>query len=362
MNATLTPMITVILTTYRRPQLLKRAIHSVLKQTYPHFQICVYDNASGDETASVVAELAKADPRVKYYCHPQNIGAFNNFQFGLKRVETPLFSFLADDDFVLPEFYEIAVAGFNSHPEAMCSVTDVIQLGMHNNILSMALETSTPRFHYPPEGLRELLEHRYGLWTGALFRKEITEVVGLLDRETGMFSDHDFAFRIAARCPFVVSKHPGAVFNLSMSQARAPYLFDWRWPGVLKMIRNLTDDESLPPDVRTYAERVLLGRFKKGLFESGIHYLSRGYPADARKVAALLRDQFRRRVQSVVLSAIINTHQYVPFARLAFDSLIACRRHVHAKRVRNNQERYREYRHFLAASGLGEDTRVKVGA
>lgn len=92
MNATLKPMITTIIPTYRRSQQLKQAIHSVLEQTYPHFQVCVYDNASGDDTASVVTEMAKADPRIKYFCHKENIGAFNNFQFGLKRVETPFFS------------------------------------------------------------------------------------------------------------------------------------------------------------------------------------------------------------------------------------------------------------------------------
>jgi glycosyltransferase involved in cell wall biosynthesis len=57
---------------------------SVFAQTYPHFQVCVNDNASGDETATVVRELAKADPRVKYYCHPENIGVFKNFVYGME--------------------------------------------------------------------------------------------------------------------------------------------------------------------------------------------------------------------------------------------------------------------------------------
>ena len=63
------PLITTIIPTYRRSEKLKRAIQSVLAQTYPHFQICVYDNASGDETADVVAALAKEDSRVQYFCH-----------------------------------------------------------------------------------------------------------------------------------------------------------------------------------------------------------------------------------------------------------------------------------------------------
>ncbi len=75
MNDIAKPLITTIIPTYRRPKLLRRAIKSVLNQTYPHFQVCVYDNASGDETALVVDEIAKADPRVKYYCHSENIGS-----------------------------------------------------------------------------------------------------------------------------------------------------------------------------------------------------------------------------------------------------------------------------------------------
>ena len=71
-----TPQITTIIPTYRRPHLLRRAIQGVLNQTYSDFQVCVYDNASGDETAQVVAEFAARDNRVKYHCHSQNIGAF----------------------------------------------------------------------------------------------------------------------------------------------------------------------------------------------------------------------------------------------------------------------------------------------
>jgi glycosyltransferase involved in cell wall biosynthesis len=342
MNETLKPTITTIIPTYRRPQQLKQAILSVLRQTYPHFQVCVYDNASGDDTALVVAEMAKADPRVKYHCHKENIGAFNNFQNGLKRVETPYFSFLSDDDLVLPEFYETALAGFESHPDAMFSATDVIHVGMHGYILKTALETWTPGFYHPPDGLRAVLEHGHSEWTGILFRKAVTEAVGLLDQETGKFGDLDFTLRIAARCPFVVSKRPGAVFDLS--QSRAPYPFDMTWPGVLKMIRNLIDDKSLPLDVRTYTERILWERFEKGLFGSGVSYLSRGCLVDAKKVATLLRDQFGRWARYITLSALIGVHQYVPFARLAFDYLVACRRCLRAKRVQSNQRQYREIR------------------
>ena len=87
------PIITTILPTFRRPRLLRRAIRSALNQTYPHLEVRVYDNASGDETPEVVAELARQDARVKYHCHPTNIGAARNFLYGMERVDTPFFFF-----------------------------------------------------------------------------------------------------------------------------------------------------------------------------------------------------------------------------------------------------------------------------
>ncbi|MCR4298181.1 MAG: glycosyltransferase, partial [Gallionella sp.] len=99
------PVITTIIPTYRRPVLLRRAILSALHQTYPHVRVCVYDNASGDETESVVdetesvvKEIARHDPRVKYHRHPRNIGSYNNFNYGIREVETEFFSLLSDDD------------------------------------------------------------------------------------------------------------------------------------------------------------------------------------------------------------------------------------------------------------------------
>ena len=83
------PLISVIIPTFRRPQLLKRAIDSVLAQTYPHFQICIYDDASKDETCQIIEQYR--DERITYHAHLENIGLNNNYNYGLDRVNTPLF-------------------------------------------------------------------------------------------------------------------------------------------------------------------------------------------------------------------------------------------------------------------------------
>ena len=57
------PEITTVIPTFRRPYLLRRAIQSVLNQIYPDFQVWVFDDDSGDETAAVVSEMAQVDAR-----------------------------------------------------------------------------------------------------------------------------------------------------------------------------------------------------------------------------------------------------------------------------------------------------------
>src|ERR1035437_6506077 len=97
------PLITTIIPTFRRPLLLRRAIISVLSQTLCDLRVCVYDNASNDETETTVRSLQSIDSRIDYYRHPLDIGAINHFNFGLGKVESKYFSFLSDDDFLLTE-------------------------------------------------------------------------------------------------------------------------------------------------------------------------------------------------------------------------------------------------------------------
>ena len=102
-------MITTIIPTFQRPLLLKKAIESILAQTYPHFKICIYDNASGDETEAVVKRFMEQDSRIFYHCHLENIGMMANYEFALAKIDTPFFSLLSDDDFLLPEFYALTL-------------------------------------------------------------------------------------------------------------------------------------------------------------------------------------------------------------------------------------------------------------
>lgn len=64
------PFFSVVIPAYNRQVLIKKAVDSVLEQTFANFEVIVVDDASKDRTAEVVA--AYTDPRVKLIRQPAN--------------------------------------------------------------------------------------------------------------------------------------------------------------------------------------------------------------------------------------------------------------------------------------------------
>lgn len=255
-----TPLITTIIPTYRRPKLLRKAILSVLNQTYPHFQVCVYDNASGDDTAAVVGEIAKGDTRVKYHCHPRNIGAIANFNYGMKQVATPYFSFLSDDNFLLPHFFEDAINTLNRYPEAILFAGQTISVNERGQKLRISLDRWEPGLIFPPDGLLQIVEKGVPTWESVLFRSEVINSVGPLNPSFKAAIDQDFMMRIAKRHIFYISKKQHALFlshndSHSFNRDLSEIVFTDK-----KRMDHWLQDEELPEAVKERIMKALKAR------------------------------------------------------------------------------------------------------
>jgi GT2 family glycosyltransferase len=312
------PTITTIIPTYRRPQLLRRAVRSALAQTYVNVIVHVYDNASGDETAAVVAELAAQDPRVRYHCHPENIGAVANFNHGMQRVETPFFSFLSDDDVLLPEFYASALESFEEYPQAIFSAGTVLFLDGAGRVLHADL-ASWPREGYfvPPDGMYAMIGNNHPALPGILFRREILTEFGAFDPEV-VINDVDLELRVAARFPFVARKRLHAIFvqhatSLSTSNP-IPLLLD-EWP---KVLRNIQGDPKIAPEVRAQAVSALSQYLRGDIYRVGVQRAIARDTTAARRAVGALRDQYglKRRARRLDRLATV-CHWAPPLAWMA---------------------------------------------
>lgn len=97
----------VIIPTFNRSRLLKRAIQSVLLQKEVSFEIVVGDNYSTDDTEKIVKSFK--DSRIKYFKNKKNLGFAGNIRKCLKRAQGKYIFTLGDDDLILKEdtFFEV---------------------------------------------------------------------------------------------------------------------------------------------------------------------------------------------------------------------------------------------------------------
>lgn len=288
MTITKEPIITTLIPTFRRPDLLRRAIESALNQTFRDLRVCVYDNASGDATADVVRRICEADSRVTYFCHPTNIGAFANFQNALAGVTTKYFSFLSDDDYLLPSFYERAVRQLESRCTAEFYAAKVLHNGPGNRLLKRSLSNWQSGIFTPPSGLEAIAEHGHSEWTGIVFKTKGVLLDGSLREDLGVYADVEFTLRRAAIADYIVDTEPGAVF-VTDGVDRKPYAFGWYWPTLDQFSATIESWTGVPATTRARIIYRYYEQFSQNCPRLCVQYLVADMPRDAEAAIRYLR-------------------------------------------------------------------------
>lgn len=93
---TMQDKVTVVIPTRNRPDLVTRAVHSALAQTYRDLDVMVV--VDGPDPATVAALGAVADPRLTVIALERNIGAAKARNLGVERARGAWIAFLDDDD------------------------------------------------------------------------------------------------------------------------------------------------------------------------------------------------------------------------------------------------------------------------
>ena len=69
------PIVSILITTFNRKKLLKRALNSVLKQSFVNFEVIVIDDHSADGTKLMMNGFLKKDNRIKYIYNKKNMAS-----------------------------------------------------------------------------------------------------------------------------------------------------------------------------------------------------------------------------------------------------------------------------------------------
>jgi glycosyltransferase involved in cell wall biosynthesis len=96
--------VSVVICTHRRPQVLRRALQSVVRQTYTDLELVVVDdNGAGTETQKQTEAVVSDYPIAAYCVNSTNLGQAASLNIGINSAHGELISFLDDDDEFHPD-------------------------------------------------------------------------------------------------------------------------------------------------------------------------------------------------------------------------------------------------------------------
>lgn len=127
------PLISVVVTTYNRKELLTETLNSILNQTYTNFELIVVDNYSDYDFFSHIEFFD--DPRIKAYQN-QNDGIIAiNRNFGIKKSVGEYIAFCDDDDVWMPNKLEMSLT-FIIESKCLILFTDRYIIGQNGDLVS----------------------------------------------------------------------------------------------------------------------------------------------------------------------------------------------------------------------------------
>lgn len=91
------PQVSIIIASYNSDKSIRKALNSVLNQTYQDWECIVIDGASKDKTLSIVKEYENFDPRFRHVSEPDH-GIYDAFNKGWKLAKGEWIHYLGSDD------------------------------------------------------------------------------------------------------------------------------------------------------------------------------------------------------------------------------------------------------------------------
>ncbi|MCX7062998.1 MAG: glycosyltransferase, partial [Proteobacteria bacterium] len=114
-------LVTVYMATQNRMLQLRDAIASVLGQTYSNLELLVVDDASTDETAAVLADAARLDPRVRIFRRETIGGSAAARNMAIRAARGQFLVGLDDDDQMLPNRIEVLMSAYSDDYAFVCT-------------------------------------------------------------------------------------------------------------------------------------------------------------------------------------------------------------------------------------------------
>lgn len=298
------PAISVVMPVYDPPvQFLREAIDSVLAQIYPHWELCVADDASTDpKVREMLADYARRDSRIRVTYRPQN-GHIVKAGNSALAIATGDFVALLDQDDLLSDhaLFEVARA-IRNHPGAGVIYSDEDRISDSGRRFSPCFK---PDFNYEMLLGRNMMSHL------GVYRRTLLQEIGGLKAGMEGAQDYDLVLRCIERLdPAQVIHIPKVLYHRRVHGGSTAASVDEK-PDVLTAgVRAVND----------HLERTCPGATAE-LQSDGCHYRIRfPLPSPAPKVSIIIPTRNAYELVRVCLSTLFEKTRYPDFEVIVVDN------------------------------------------
>jgi glycosyltransferase involved in cell wall biosynthesis len=227
------PLVSIVIATRERPELLQRAIHSILRQSLQEIEIIVVDDGSSQPVLESYSDAAAiADPRVSYHSavkapHPVR-GACQARNYGLSLAQSPYFVFFDDDDeMVVEDHLETALRFYREYPGSvyfadirMVNDGRVVLEGRfleHDKpMLSEQISANPPVYRVSHQQFAAVVAHRWPHPNAAVYETAVARSLGGLTDGLQPAEDLNFCLRYIDRASCVIYRRESvAIFDVT---------------------------------------------------------------------------------------------------------------------------------------------------
>jgi len=192
-------LVSVIIPTHNRASLLRRAITSVLEQTYNNLEVIIVDDASNDETRKIISNIQ--DERIQYIRHKTNKGGSAARNSGIRAATGEYIAFLDDDDEWEPKKTEEQMKVLQKYDAVLCT-SDESTSGMAKHESRKTInQEDLRRGHFTAGGTGVLMTRAHVL-------KEI-----MFDESLPRYQDWDVFIRISQKYTIGYLNKPYVRYN-----------------------------------------------------------------------------------------------------------------------------------------------------
>lgn len=121
----MSPRLTIGIPTHNSADTIARTLRSILSQSFTEWTAVLSDDRSEDGTVAVAREVIGDDHRFEIICQGRRLGVMN-FCALLEKADTPLFVWLAGDDYWYPDYLRRTIEVLDANPGAVGAISQCL--------------------------------------------------------------------------------------------------------------------------------------------------------------------------------------------------------------------------------------------